>query len=200
MRKLEISAVKRRGILASLLAAIIAWTYCAPAIADSNFADGIPDGGNHSWCVGSGFNHEWRAGQTMALIDDQTKVSSLKHSECKTKTDVVWKQGSLLSEDGRAYGRAVCKAYASGKCDKYEITLDMVAINGGVNDTNQLKKTMCHEVGHTLGLSHYSKGSRPGSDSTDSCMLSGSVSQLTSTAWLTRYGKHHIEKHINKYF
>lgn len=171
------------------------------AIADEDFADGIPDGGDHTWCVDSGFNHEWRAGQTMLLIDAQTAVKSKKIS-CGDKTDVTWRQEAVKISTGRAYGMAQCKKFTNKKCDKYTITLDMETINAETRQTDQLKKTMCHELGHTLGLTHYRKSSYPGTDTKNSCLRSGSVDEISSTSktWLTTYGKHHITKHINRYF
>jgi len=91
-----------------------------------------------------------------------------------------------------------CKTWVTVdvKCESYYARLNKSVISDSAHPAAQKKKTSCHELGHTVGVRHYSAGSSP-DGSTDSCMRSGPAA---GEAWNTRYGDHQVKKHINPYF
>lgn len=103
-----------------------------------------------------------------------------------TETDVRWLQGNLNGPTGTA----PCANYSttSGHCDRYDVTIDMGAVNDGGHDEKDQTQTACHELGHTVGLSH----------SPIDCMMSGEP-DLDNPLYF-RYGPHHREDHINVWF
>lgn len=102
------------------------------------------------------------------------------------ETDVVWDTANLSNG---TRGRAWCEDFDNGKCDQFYAELDIAEINKGSNDEYDATKTACHELGHTVGLTHYPSGWR--------CMVSGEVPS-TATAW-RRYNADH-RGHINDWF
>ncbi len=93
---------------------------------------------------------------------------------------------------GSTRGKAPCEDYDNGYCDQYYVTLDPAQINVGSND--DADKTVCHELGHTVGLTH---GSGGGDGGTDDCMISGE--RPSTNSQYERYSSHHKE-HINAWF
>ena len=91
-------------------------------------------------------------------------------------------------------GKAPCEDYDNGYCDQYYVTLDPAQINVGSNDDADTDKTVCHELGHTVGLTH---GSGGGDGGTDDCMISGE--RPSTNSQYERYSSHHKE-HINAWF
>lgn len=79
------------------------------------------------------------------------------------------------------------------------MTLHVNAINDTARPVDQRTKTSCHELGHTVGVSHYAGSNLPGSDSAHSCMRSGEV-KLSWRDRITYYGNHHRYQHINPWF
>ncbi|MFC6884564.1 MULTISPECIES: hypothetical protein [Actinomadura] len=110
------------------------------------------------------------------------------------RTDVVFEEHGL---DPNVLGETWCHdVWASGECDRADVVLSQTTINQvASNDENEYTHTACHELGHTAGLSHYSKGSPPGG--TDDCMISG-VYDNGAVTWRT-YNPHHVG-HINAWF
>lgn len=166
-----------------------------PANADTPQPDGPPDGGDHSWCYLSGFNQQTAADAAMTRLRDQTQVTTMYPGACGTHTDVRWRQAVVTG----AYGEATCVLRNSAdRCDVYRLTLNMTEINAAAQPVNQRSKTSCHELGHTVGVRHYSGTDYPGDDTAHSCMRSGEV----TSSWtnITLYGTHHKSSHINVTF
>jgi predicted Zn-dependent protease len=65
------------------------------------------------------------------------------------------------------------------------VIVDRAELQIGDHDIEDMEKTMCHEVGHSVGLTH--------GGNTD-CMLNGEIPS-TSIVWRT-YDSHH-KSHIN---
>lgn len=87
----------------------------------------------------------------------------------------------------------------NGTCDQFRIRLFKNEIDDSEFPASQLRKTACHELGHSLGVSHYFGSDVPGSDTQHSCMRSLDV-PLPNLTWHTSYGPHHINSHINPSF
>ncbi len=130
-------------------------------------------------------------------MEARTVVGAVNYNPCINTTDVVWAWNSArlgLAGDTRCVRRR-----ANGNCDQFQIRLYKNEINDTAHPASQLRKTACHELGHTLGVSHYSGSDRPGNDSSHSCMRNGEVPSANRT-WHTTYGPHHINSHINPWF
>jgi hypothetical protein len=63
---------------------------------------------------------------------------------------------------------------------------DPAEINIGNNDVEDLRKTLCHEVGHSVGLLH---------GALDDCMRNGEIPN--TNVQYRRYNFHHRAEHIN---
>lgn len=183
-------------VVPALVSLVLTLGVVGSSSADSPQPDGPPDKGKHTWCYMSGFTVTATADAAMTWLRTQTAVDTAYYSTCTAKTDVRWSQGSLPS----AYGMAECKVRdANDYCDRYRITLDTATIDGSLHPDSQRRKTSCHELGHTVGVRHYSNSDYPGSDTTHSCLRSGEV-PAADKAWHTRYGAHHRTFHIDPWF
>lgn len=178
-------------VIAGLLGVVNAPT----AVADPAQPDGPPDGGDHVWCYLPSFHQEVAADAAMTRLRNQTVVTTSFPGACGDHTDVRWRQGDLNG----SYGRAECQLRrTNGTCDVYNITLAMATIDAAARPIEQRTKTSCHELGHTVGVQHYSGNDFPGGDTAHSCLRSGEV----TASWtnLTIYGQHHRTQHINPNF
>lgn len=188
-------AAVRWAAVVVLLAGALLLGHPNQAGADTRQPDGPPDKGFHSWCYLSNFNQQTAADAAVTRLRNQTAVDTLFPGSCREHTDVRWRQGSLPG-----YGRAECRTRwaSNNRCDTYNVTLYMNRINNAQRPINQRSKTSCHELGHTVGVRHYSGTNFPGGDTAHSCMRSGEV----TSAWtnITRYGHHHRTRHINPWF
>lgn len=108
-----------------------------------------------------------------------------------TETDVVWLTTNLPAG---VRGRTSCNDhhFPSGDCDQAYVKIDLAEIvaQGGPTEYNETK-TACHELGHTVGLTHHENGTDWG------CMVKGVVS--SDVKW-RRYVTHHKSTHINAWF
>lgn len=83
-------------------------------------------------------------------------------------------------------GQYTCISFVtSGVCNHSTVIVDRAELQIGDHDIEDMEKTMCHEVGHSVGLTH--------GGNTD-CMLNGEIPS-TSIVWRT-YDSHH-KSHIN---
>ena len=126
----------------------------------------------------------------MVNLDTQTELFDSFQATCDVvHDDIIWLDGNL--PDG-VRGQAPCIIWISHDpdvCDSYDIVLDPAELNEGSNDELDTTKTACHEVGHTVGLSHSPTG--------DDCMRSGEIPS-TDVKW-RKYNSHHVG-HINNYY
>jgi len=130
----------------------------------------------------------------MGKVAAQTVVSPLEQN-CESSTDVIFYKDRI---DGSAGGHSPCiRTNANGYCDTRAVTIDWDLIQAVSTHPNyQARKTICHEIGHTLGVRHYSAGSSP-DGTTNSCMISGVYD--SGADWTKQYGPHHVA-HINSWF
>lgn len=98
-------------------------------------------------------------------LDFPTDATTSFTSSCDlsgwAETDVVWFDGNLQSG---VRGQAVCEDFDGNYCDQYYVTLDPAQLNIGGNDDADTTKTACHELGHTVGLTHGDGGGSGGND------------------------------------
>lgn len=125
-------------------------------------------------------------------LDAPTNANRDYDSPCVTsgtgQTDVRWNTGGLPAG---VRGSTQCVVFRSnGFCDRNNVTLDLSEINIGDDDEQDQDKTACHELGHTVGLTHHNA---PYSD----CMISGERPDNSSQYEL--YNAHHVG-HINDWF
>ena len=159
-----------------------------------------PDENPHTTCFGSNFpivgvRDEWVRDIEVNALDGLTDANVNHHNlDCTlsgtSETDVVWEGGNLTG----AYGQAPCNDYEtfSNQCDQYYVTLDFPAIEAGSEDEIMVKIISCHELGHTVGLSH-----RSGLN----CMFSPSTASPPGQIGYRRFDTgHHIPDHINPWF
>ncbi|MCX6396842.1 MAG: hypothetical protein NTV23_10185 [Propionibacteriales bacterium] len=156
------------------------------AHADPDFSEGLPDGGIHTFCYYSVSSMQSTMDAAMTRLRQQTVVDTAYYNPCDVHTDVRWVQGPT---DVPAYGQTTCTlAWDNGRCDRYRVRLNKAVLDDAPHPSDQYRKTACHELGHSVGLSHYSGSDYPGTDTTHSCMRSGDVS---GQDWNILYGAHH---------
>ncbi|GAA3683484.1 hypothetical protein GCM10022237_47690 [Nocardioides ginsengisoli] len=188
--------------LAVLTVAVTTMTNGGPASADPYPNEWYPDKGTyHSFCFTLAFaQHSGLVSRARYSMDNndgveaQTVVDTDEQS-CSAATDVVFRIGDL---HGKAYGSTDCVRWnGNGYCDSWAVDIDWEVIKqDAVNDGYAARFTLCHEIGHTLGVKHYPAGSSP-DGATNSCMLS--LLTDTGAAWTRSYGAHH-RSHINNWF
>lgn len=161
-----------------------------------------PDGSAHTYCWGvevyGGVNADIFDNVDAAeynALEGPTVVNVIFENDCDysggTETDVVWLTENL---PGSTRGSTRCEDYDNGKCDQYYASLDRVEIAEGSDDELDETKTACHELGHTVGLTHHPN------DTDWGCMRSGEPTS-TALSWRRYVGNnnHHVN-HINANF
>ncbi|WP_436701478.1 hypothetical protein [Nocardioides sp. BYT-33-1] len=122
----------------------------------------------------------------------QTGVGVAFHGPCNAGTDLrIGEQwlGLLV------FGQAQCALLnANNFCDRWRVRINFSELRNydGVTDY-AVRKTTCHEIGHTAGMAHYGNGDpyfTSPDGSTDSCLRSGYYGG--GQAWTRTYGNHHI--------
>jgi hypothetical protein len=128
---------------------------------------GIPDDFNHTYCFnGAGWTAAWQtlANGRMANLDTQTSYVDVLDPSCDGNTD-IWFQ---LANLGGTRGDYRCEDWnaAGTLCVTSIVRISNVA--AVLPDNHQKAKTICHEVGHSVGLAHGTTV-----DFWTDCMLSG---------------------------
>jgi hypothetical protein len=117
----------------------------------------------------------------LSNLQSQTKITVQESITCSADTDVAF-----MAKDGPfrtgILGKTTCRNHAqqAGVCAG-----SIIVLNSDLLINYQMRrKTSCHELGHSAGLSHALTG--------NDCMISGISSLIT-------YNSHHIS-HINGYY
>lgn len=131
-----------------------------------------PDSATHTWCMGATTDSypdlKDAIRYAMTNLDSQTDMSVPISGGCASSTDVQWVEANIAP----ARGQWDCIDGSGSTCFKARLTVDYDQINFesgplGVN----LRKTACHELGHSVGQDHHAK---PYGD----CLVSGAVDSL----------------------
>ncbi len=185
------AAIAFGTLIASLLVA-------TPASADP-FAGGPPDSGyradnlGQDYCTITAWPLDWGTPFVDAMIslDNQTDMYDEYASACGPQTDIKAERvnNSVMAGSRGSY---LCLTLTSaGRCDVGRLRVNVDALT----DYTQRRKTLCHEVGHSVGLPHYtSRGSGVVNGENNDCMKSGTV---TGELWWIEYSQHHRD-HINQ--
>lgn len=134
-------------------------------------------------------------------VEAQTVVDTVEQSQCGSHTDVRYQQ-RFIGDDVLGYAPCAVRR-PNGNCDMRDVRIAWGEIRRlAVNDNFEARHTLCHEVGHTLGVRHYSGTTNsPDPDGfgwyLNSCMISGIAD--SGSPWTRQYGEHH-RAHINGAF
>lgn len=123
--------------------------------------------------------------QLAAPTDATVTRQATCHTTGTARTDAIWLAGNLVGMRGGTR----CVSMVNNICDSAHITLDFAELNLGTDDKEDRRKTACHELGHSVGLSHR--------DDAVDCMINGEIPS-TASQW-QNYGYHH-RQHINDWF
>lgn len=179
----------RRRISAALAAIALGLVLlpagATPATADAfNQCDSdtgcLPDNKTHTYCFSTFFsiydNMREAAHYAMGNLADQTSYTRNFEDECSNLTDIIW----IRDPDMSYLGLYDCRYFNDAdECEQAYVYLNPEKLE----DDPHRKSTACHEVGHSVGLTHH------WDQSDDDCMLSGPVT-------FKKYNAHHRE-HIN---
>lgn len=139
------------------------------------------DNANHSWCTYGSFVSTWYnpIRDSMYTLDVTTDMTRTYVSVCDSATDVQFHLSTSSSMGAGVLGTYNClvTVTSANRCGAARIRL-----NTDLLDTfSRRMKTSCHEVGHSVGLTHTS--------AYGGCMVSGYSNNNT-------YSSHHVN-HIN---
>lgn len=170
-----------RLVVASIVVACAALGVPAPGTADPFIENGNhphtgnkPDSWNHTYCFGPGIvNVQLRNAATAAmdvLAFQSGPYQSTLSATCATGIDIVFEQAPISG----AWGTFVCTTFlGDGTCDQATVVL---ATALGFQSAANQQHTACHEVGHTVGLTHHP------TNSPWACMRSGLLTDITFNA------------------
>jgi hypothetical protein len=192
----------RRGrYLAAIALCVGVVTAPQPASADpwgingSTDTGAHPDGGVHGYCrsssVGSDAIPNISDAELYSLdvpTDTRVTFDSVCNLSGTSETDVVWRQQDLA---GYTMGSTFCEDIDGDYCDQYYVQLDMPQIAVGDNDEIDQTMIACHELGHSVGLTHYT--------SQDCLANRGTNTNPPTGIQYRQYDGHHRD-HINLWF
>ena len=172
-------------------AVIVLLGVCNPVVGFANadtFGGGPPESGwvadnsLHNYCFDGSYPSYWVNPLTSAMVnlDDQTDLTTGVQYACNTDADVRFIKYTDTSQDAPLGQYACIKFTIDGtRCAGSYVFLNEAKLTS----TTLRQKTTCHEVGHSVGLTHHYDGQYGG------CMLSGYFYDHF-------YSTHHVA-HIN---
>jgi hypothetical protein len=148
-----------------------------------------PDNKTHTYCFNNGYSMSTPLQWAIDYMDNNTTVTPSFDSSCDSATD-MW-----INDDAPSgWGLYTCQAWnAQGECGRA-----LVQINGwGLINESQgtVHKVWCHEIGHSLGLTHNDYGGAGERPLGEDCMDPG-ISPSTPTTWSSHH-RSHINNGIN---
>jgi len=195
--------MKRMRFLGAALAAIVVAGGGSLAVADpwgnqSGTTGAHPDEDPHTYCFAGNVPADLRPNIDNAAFNalDPTQANVNFQGSCvlsgASETDAVFQNVNLAPG---VTGVTPCDDYESNpptnQCDQYDVQLDYAQINVGAEDEIDQTQTACHELGHSVGLSH---GANLG------CMISTGDTPPTALRYRRYDPNHHIPDHINPWF
>lgn len=139
-------------------------------LADPQWDD--PDGNPHSWCSGSNMDgwEQFEVNDQMVWNDANSDMNRLYDPP-----PCDWSAGAMTDMhvmdfglEGDLRGLTVCTGrHWYGECDRFDVMIDTGFIAQQVSPelyAANVRKTICHEIGHAMSLDHYVKnadGSSP---------------------------------------
>lgn len=171
-----IQRCQKLGAIAVLLVAMVIG-FGSPASADPFGVGGdntgyLADNHDHDYCWSTNFT--WQslrdhATASMDYLNTSTSFGGGSQQTCDSGTDVYFQR--FDTTDYRR--RYVCQDRSGNICDNADVR---ISSNTTTLPSNERRKTVCHEVGHSAGATHHS-GTGWG------CMISGSS---TSSIYVTQ--------------
>lgn len=174
-----------------------------------------PDKSTHSWCYTSSVTATVKAYVPGALnyLYNSIDIPGIpQHPSCDTQnsnqdgdpaTDVAFFEAWIGTGVVGTIKCRVRTASDSSVCDQHHLYIGSEVINATSMPHQQYIKTVCHELGHTVGLYHYAPIGGGVTTGAHDCMASGDVAILSQAAyignlgtWLHTYNAHHLG-HIN---
>jgi len=159
-----------------------------------------PDPNPHRSCFGTWpANEGWWALQSLATTDANSDMDSVLETCNWSGSDWTDIHAQVFDLPAGTRGSTYCtRTHGSSTCDRNDVLIDLGEISAQGNDyEGNVRKTLCHEFGHSMGLTHYKTQNYPGApDGQQDCMISGVVNY--SSTWFV-YSAHH-KSHINSVF
>lgn len=154
----RVGRVATAGLSAVAGCTAAAAVVAAPSAEADDYAEGYPDSGfrpdnsEHTYCWGANFTNSTgrtNASGAMGWLDTRSSPMYDTYMQpCSSNTDVRWIQDT----DGAGDGEYLCEDLSGDTC--YRAT---AAIRyAGMSSSNDWKQTSCHELGHSVGLTHFS--------------------------------------------
>jgi hypothetical protein len=147
----------------------------------------LADSAVHTYCWGPGFDANLHDNASWAMYNSlnvPTDMIDSFTSTCASSTDIWFGDANL---EGGVRGYFACVTYVSPPvCNSGDVVVDPAELNIGINDEEDTTKSMCHEIGHSVGMTH--------AVGTNDCMRQGEVPDL-QLLW-RKYNSHHIW-HVN---
>lgn len=150
----------------------------------------LPDSTGHSHCFYVGWGATDRKDVFWWARDrvEETDIDMIGET-CSGGTDVrLWDAGLASGSRGEWECLSIL---ANGRCDISDVRIDFPEIDIGSDDWYDRRKTMVHELGHSVGLGHHSPSEH------DCAMVSGEIPCL-DIKW--RVFHSHDKGHINAVF
>ena len=178
----------KRNISIAFIVLLLTITFSNSSFAD-DFGLGNSDTGNradngwHDYCTSLSYPATWTTpiDDAMRYLDSSTVMTTFSQATCANWTDAQFRVLSNAEMGSQTRGATQCMDNQldpiSHICGGASIFLKSSLLTS----YGQRRKTICHEVGHSVGLTH--------SLTTTDCMISGS----STVDW---YGTHHLA-HIN---
>lgn len=213
------SAIRRPVMFAIGAAMVLSPLYVAPQTASADpYAEcsrgsGVcaPDDDAHYWCYGNLHSKALRTGvrRTIRRMERSTVVNGLRRSSCR-HADARFNQADL--EPG-IVGLYECKVWAGSDhprvCAKARVIIDkkahkkvqrhVVAGSDGKVEHGELgmnlRLSMCHELGHSLGFTHHDASWYRSHAS--ECMTNQWIEEDVAGTW-QRYNVHHA-RHVKRF-